>query len=133
MNLFFRRENFWTPPDYTLFTYFKLGQYFALFLTHLFLHAVIIFIAKYKLSMFFRDRLNFIEKVIHCIENTNIPYNAQEWDDGNGNAKQHRLRMTANLKEVRLLIGIKTIMNTILLIPLIYLGNSEFSIKIQVI
>lgn len=74
--------------------------------------------------MFFRDKLNFIEKVIHCIENTNIPYNAQEWDDGKGNAEQHHLRMTANSKEVRLVIGIKTIMNTILLIPLAYLGNS---------
>ena len=112
-----------SPPDYTLYTYFRLGQFFALFLTHVFLHIIIIYIAKYKLSKFFREKFNFIEKVIHCIENTNIPYNAQEWDDGKGNAKQHRLRMLANLKEVRIVIAIKTIMNTILLMPLAYLGN----------
>ena len=111
-----------SPPDYTLYTYFRLGQFFALFLTHLFLHIIIIYIAKYRLSKFFREKFNFIEKVIHCIENTNIPYNAQEWDDGKGDARRHRLRMAANLKEVYIVIAIKTVMNAILLIPLAYLG-----------
>ena len=117
-----------SPPDYTLYTYFRLGQFFALFLIHVFLHIIIIYLAKNKLSKFFKEKFNFIEKVIHCIENTNIPYNAQEWDDGKGNAKQHRLRMLANLKEVCIVIAIKTVMNAILLMPLAYLGifhNSE--------
>lgn len=112
-----------SPPHYTLYTFFTLSSFFAIFILHLSIHIVIIFVAKYHLSTFFKEKFNFIEKVIHCIENTNIPYNAQEWDDAKGNAKEHRVRMLANLKEVRVVIAIKMIMNTILLIPLAYLGK----------
>ena len=64
-----------------------------------------------------------LEKVIHCIENTNIPYNAQEWDDAKGNALEHLKRMKANLVEVMVVILIKFIFNTILLLPICYLGK----------
>ena len=66
-----------------------------------------------------------MEKIIHCIENLSIPYNAKEWDDSKDNARRHRWRMKLNLKEVQIMISIKTIFNCLLLLPMAYLGIFE--------
>ena len=91
---------------------------------------VVIFIAKLKFSHEFRHGLNFLDKIIHCLENTNIAYNTKEWDDGKGDAEEHRRRMRSNWKEGLVTIIINTVFNASLLIPLFYFGNQNTNKKI---
>ena len=49
----------------------------------------------------------------------------QEWDDGKGNAEEHRRRMHMNWKEGLVIIIINAVLNTSLLVPLYYLGMHE--------
>ena len=82
-----------------------------------------IFIAKSFLSKVFWYEFNFLEKIIHCLENSNIPYNAKEWDDGKGDAKDHKNRMCSNWFEVLAVIIINGTFNSLLLLSLGFLGN----------
>ena len=66
-----------SPPNYTLYTYFRLRDYFIIFLVVLAFHILAIFISKWKTSNIFVTKLNFLDKLIHCIENTNIVSNVQ--------------------------------------------------------
>ena len=111
-----------SPPDYTAYTFFSLHQYFLLFVGQLSLHVTFVYFAKKILSTHFRLHFNGLEQFIHCLENTNIPYNAQEWDDAKGNAIKHRKRMAANWKEMMAVNVIKCIFNIFLLLPIFYLG-----------
>ena len=112
-----------SPPDYTYYTGISLGQFLLAFFIFLGLHVLVIFIVKRKLSLPFLKELNFLEKVIHCFENTNIPYNAKEWDDGKGDANEHIKRKEANWIEGLVMIIINGVFNTILLFPLCFLGK----------
>ena len=85
----------------------------------------VIFIAKFRFSHEFRHGLNFLDKIIHCLENTNIAYNTKEWDDGKGDAEEHRRRMRSNWKEGFVVIIINAVFNATLLIPLFYFGNQN--------
>ena len=111
-----------SPPDYTAYTFFSLHQYFLLFVGQLALHITLVYLAKNILSTHFRLHFNGLEQFIHCLENTNIPYNTQEWDDAKGNAIKHRKRMVANWKEIMAVNVIKSIFNIVLLLPIFYLG-----------
>ena len=71
--------------------------------------------------------MNLLEKIIHCLENTNIPYNVREWDDDKGNADEHRKRMRSNWFEVLPLIILKSVFNIFLILPFAYLGKSYYS------
>ena len=111
-----------SPPDYTSYTYFRLRSYFLIFLAILAFHILIIFLIKMNISTIFSKEFNCLEKLIHCLENSNIPHNVQEWDTGKGNAEVHKLRMKANLKETISMILVKAVFNLILILPICYLG-----------
>ena len=112
-----------SAPDYTFYVGFKLKIYLALFFAHVGLHMLVIFVAKTKLSLSFKDSFNVLEKFIHCLENSNLPYNAKEWDDGKGDAQAHKDRMQSNWFEVLAIILINGIFNLLLLLPLFFLGE----------
>ena len=118
-----------SPPDYTLYTIFDLKTYFYIFLGLLVIHIIAVFVAKYKTSTYFVYRMNFVEKFIHAFENTNIPFNSQEWDDGKGDASELKMRMEANHKEMRLLICIQTFFNLLLMLPMLILGEAHKTIN----
>ena len=111
-----------SPPDYTSYTYFRLRSYFIIYLAILAFHILVVFLIKINISTIFNKEFNCLEKLIHCLENSNIPHNVQEWDTGKGNAKEHKLRMKANLKETFLMILVNTVFNLVLLVPICYLG-----------
>ena len=111
------------PPDYTFYTGLTLSVYFYIFLALIGLHMIVIFIAKFKLIHDFRFGFNLLDKLIDCLENTNIAYNTKEWDDGKGDAEEHRKRMRLNWMEGLFGISINAVFNTSLLIPLCYLGR----------
>ena len=111
-----------TPPEPTAYFGLSIGLYLAVFFAALGIQVVVVFLAKYHLSQHFRKSFNFLEKIIHSMENTNIPYNSQEWDDGKGDAEEHRKRMRSNWFEVGVVVIIKFVFNSLHLLPLSYLG-----------
>ena len=117
-----------SPPDYTIYTGIGLQLYLLVFFIWTGIHMSVIFMAKRKLSNAFWNDFNILEKIIHCFENANIPYNSTEWDDDKGNAKEHRIRMKNNWFEGLIVILINGVFNLVLLIPLVYLGKCKFRI-----
>ena len=112
-------------PIITLYIGLKWQPYLFIFFAHVTIHSIVIFFAKYKLSKVFRYGFNLLDKFIHSLENTNLPFNYREWDDGMGDAEEHRRRMRQNWKEGLVTIVINAVFNTSLLVPLYYLGNDE--------
>ena len=111
------------PPHYSLYTLIYLKHYFLIFLVILCTQTLAIFFVKIKLAKTF-GKFNILEKIIHCIEGTNLPYNAQEWDTPrNGNAHDHILRMKHNQLEGLVLIFVNLVFKLIMLFPLYVLGN----------
>ena len=123
----FNPDHLVSPPDYTYYTGVQLRYFLLAFFILIGLQVLVNFLVKRKLSLPFLKELNFLEKVIHCFENTNIPYNAKEWDDGKGDAKEHIKRKQANWKEVLAIIIINGVFNLLLLVPLCYLGRNSIS------
>ena len=112
-----------TPPSYSLYTLVSLQYYFLIFLLILFSQTFVIFLVKCKLAKAF-GRLSILEKIIHCVEGTNLPYNAQEWDTPrNGSAHVHILRMKANQLEGLVLIFVNLVFKMTMLFPLYVQGN----------
>ena len=120
-----------TAPDYTLYTGLFLSQFLFLFIGIVFIHVLTIFVVKSLISEDFRNHFNLLEKIIHCMENTNIVHNAKEWDDGKGDALAHGRRMQSNWKENVVTIIIKAFFNIVLLLPLCYLGDFKIGIQNQ--
>ena len=112
-------------PDVSLYIGLTWQPYLFIFFAHVAIHTLVIFIAKYKLSHVFRHSYNLLDKFIHSLENTNLPHNCQEWDDGKGDAEEHRRRMSLNWKEGLVIIIINAVFNTSLLVPLYNLGMHE--------
>ena len=116
---------FIAAPDVTLYIGLTWQPYLFIFFAHVAIHTIVIFIAKYKLSLVFKYGFNLLDKNIHSLENTNLPFNCREWDDGMGDAEEHRRRMRLNWKEGLVIIIINAFFNSSLLIPLYYLGIYE--------
>ena len=110
-----------TPPPYTFYTVFSLDHTLYIFCGILCFHAMVIYLVKLKWSYAFLD-LNFLEHIIHTFENTNIPYNIQQWDSPIGDATAHKIRMESNLKEGLSLILTSCIFSCLHLLPLYILG-----------
>ena len=110
-----------SPPDFTLYIGLSPRYYLLIFFASIGIHMIVIFVTKCKLSEDFWKSFNLLEKIIHCLENTNLPYNTKEWDDGKGDASEHKKRMRSNWFEVLAVIIINGIFNLLLLVPLIYL------------
>ena len=116
-------EHFISPPDYTLYTGVRLRYYLFMFLANVGTHMLVIFVLKSLFNKAIWNGLTLLEKLIHCLENTNIAYNIKEWDDGKGNACDHKKRMQQNWIEVLVVIITKFIFNISLLSSYIFLGK----------
>ena len=110
-------------PEYILYTHFTLKDYFIFFWILFAFHTALIYqIKKRNLSF---QKLTFLEKIIHAMENVLISANTNEWDSGKGNSNEHKLRMLANQKEMSTLILVNTIFNYFLMAPMCILGNAN--------
>ena len=112
------------PPPLTFYTIFTLKEYFFIFWIILFIQTLLVFLVKFRWSREDFGQLNFLEKLIHVIENCFIPYNVLEWENiKTGNSEVHRLKMKSNLKEVLMIMFVNFVFNCVKLIPLCILGK----------
>ena len=86
------------------------------------LQVLIIWLVKNFFAKGFR-KFNLLEKFIHCLESSHLPYNSEEWDTLKGTAEEHIVRMKANQIEGLLLILVNLVFKLVMLGPIYYLGN----------
>ena len=87
------------PPSITLYTHFSLQEYFLIFWGILTIQSIIILITKQSWSLEFKH-LNWLEKVLHSVENSHFPFPIHDWDHGKGNCDDHFNRMRRNQTEI---------------------------------
>ena len=109
-------------PKYTLYTTFKLKHYFMFFWIILAFNLAFIYHIKIIWSKSFQ-KMNLVEKLIHCLENVLIPFNTEEWDSGKGNSKDHEQRMKENSTEMSSLMKTNFCINCLLMVPMFILGK----------
>ena len=111
-------------PHYSVYTYFSLQEYFIGFWLLFFLHTCLNALAKILCCEDFRNNWNssLLFKFIHCVENTNIPTVWMDWEEKKGSIEDHKRRHGQVLKEMVVIMIIRTIFNAVLLTPIIYTG-----------
>ena len=112
-----------SPPSFTLYTKFSIGQYFWFFICIWCLHILLTILSKKWMNPKVFQKLNTIDILIHAIGNLSIPFPMEEWDEKGGTVIAHRQRMKIVFKEVRCTILLNFFANFILLLPLTILGN----------
>ena len=119
-----------TAPHYKVYTYFSLSEYFYGFLILLVLHICLNALAKTLCSEDFRRNLNssLLFKLIHCVENTNIPTVWMDWEEKKGSIEDHKRRHGQVMKEMVVIMVIRTIFNAVMMSPVIYTGKNNWTI-----
>ena len=119
-----------TAPHYKVYTYFSLSEYFYGFLILLVLHICLNALAKTLCSEDFRRNLNssLLFKLIHCVENTNIPTVWMDWEEKKGSIEDHIRRHGQVMKEMVVIMVIRTIFNAVMMSPVIYTGKNNWTI-----
>ena len=106
------------PPSVTDYTLLSKKECFAIFWIILAIQTFVILVTKMMFSKPFR-KLNWIEMIIHAMENTNLADPVEDWDmQKSGNCSDHYKRMKSVQKEVLAVIGINFFFNATMLTPL---------------
>jgi len=113
-------------PDYTVYTYFSLTEYFFGFWILLFLHTYTNLLAKIALSEDFRKKWTSskLAKFIHCLENINIPTVWKDWEEKDGSIEDHKRRHGQVVTEMVVIMVIRTIFNAVMLAPIVYTATN---------
>merc|ERR1719232_1932275 len=113
-------------PDYTVYTYFNLQEYFFSFWILWVLHIIVNALAKSLCSEDFRTNgsSSLLFKLVHCVENTNIPTVWVDWDEREGTLEEHKERHDQVLKEMNVMMGIRAFFNALMLTPIIYTATN---------
>ena len=111
-------------PDYTLYTYYSLTDYFFGFWILLFLHTYTNLLVKIAFSEDFRKKWTSskLAKFIHCLENINIPSVWKDWDEKDGSIEDHKRRHGQVVKEMVAIMIIRTVFHSLMLAPMVYTG-----------
>ena len=112
-------------PEYTMYTYFTLQEYSIGFGILLFIQICITALAKIFCSEDFRKSgsSSLLFKFVHCIENSNIPTVWMDWEEQKGSIEDHKRRHGQVLKEMVVIMIIRSIFNAIMLTPIVYTGD----------
>ena len=71
-------------------------------------------------------------KLVHCVENCNIPTVWVDWDEREGTLEEHKERHDQVLTEMNTMIVIRTFFNAVMLAPIIYTGNTTKKILTKI-
>ena len=111
-----------TAPEYNLYTYFTLGQSFAIFSCLVFLQFIAVFTVKFTRVKKFRQA-NILNKFIHSTDNLTIASPFEDFDVLNGTEKEHRERFQKVNTEVLMTMAVNMIFHLVMLAPLWYTGK----------
>ena len=113
-------ENF-QPPAYTVYTGLTMGGYFFSFLAIMVLQIIAIVIVKVLLvdGLKWKDWLDLL---LHCLENGNIPFPWKDWDQDGGNLEDYRRRFRQVNKEMMWTMIVNMVIHLLLMTPLLVTG-----------
>ena len=63
-------------------------------------------------------------KLVHCVENSNIPTVWVDWDEREGTLEEHKERHDQVLTEMFTMMAIRAIFNAVMLAPIVYTGST---------
>ena len=114
-----------TPPEYSLYTGLSLGNTFILFLIMTVLQLLVLYFVKNKSSMNFRRKSERrFNKIVHILENLNISFPWQDWDEGECcSVEQFRKNHDDVKREMFRTFGVNSFFSIIMLVPLWYTGK----------
>ena len=113
-----------TPPGYNRYTLFTLAESVQLFGILFLLHFLAVYMVKVLKAEKFREA-DKLEKLLHVMENLNIPYPLEDFDVLNGTEREHRERFEKVNTEVLLTMVVNMIIHLLMLAPLWYTGNQQ--------
>ena len=112
-------------PSYSDYTGFGLHQYFLYYWIILFFHVLINILVKLVASKHFKKNCaSLLEKMVHGLENANMPVVWHDWDLDKGSLEDHRQRHFKVLVEMVSIMVIRTIFHLIMLVPVLYTGDN---------
>ena len=111
-----------TPPGYNKYTLFTLAESVQLFAILIFLQILAVYMVKVMKAEKFREA-DKLEKLLHVMENLNIPYPVEDFDVENGREREHRERFNKVNTEVVLTMLFNMLIHLLMLAPLWYTGN----------
>ena len=113
-----------TAPEYTMYTGFTLQEYFLGFWVIVFVHTILNGLVKLACSEDFRTNwtTSLLFKLIHCVENTNVPTVWMDWEEKEGSIEDHKRRHGQVVTEMVVIMIIRTIFHVVMLAPIVYTG-----------
>ena len=114
------------PPDYPIYTLLTFEETIIAGLVLFVIHFVLIMAVKILTSSEFRERRNFVNKIIHGMENHNYATPYSDWDEGVYSIKEFRARFRATCKEMAAIFCLNIIFTEMMMVPLWYTGLSIF-------
>ena len=114
-------------PHYDVYTYYSLKEYFYIFWILLFLQTYTNLLAKMAFSEDFRKSWTSFKlpKFFHCLENTNIATVWKDWEEKDGSIDDHKERHRHVIKEMVVIMIIKTVFHFVMFTPIVYTGNKK--------
>ena len=81
-----------TPPHHSLYTSCGIGDYFKYFWVILVLHTITNMVLKIWTYKRFLNEASLLNKIIHGLENCNLPFPWKDWDEGAVAIKDHLIQ-----------------------------------------
>ena len=111
------------PPPYSLYTLLSLKHTLAAGAILLVINFLALLIVKYLTSAEFRSRGNIVNKIIHIVENMNYASPYEDWDEGDFNIEEYRVRFRAICYEMLATFAVNILCTAAMLVPLWHTGQ----------
>ena len=106
-----------SPPPYTLYTGYSLGEYFTMFWIITGLHSFCLVLTKLATSENFRRTSCVLEMFVHAVENINLPCPWRDWDQDGGTVTDHVTRHKSVNIEMVATMAVNLVFNIVMLVP----------------
>ena len=110
------------PPSYSLYTGLSLTHTFGAFIFLLFLHFISVYCVKrWTVEGFMRK--NIFNDCVHILENLNIPFPHEDWDNKKGSVKEYREQLRKVDIEMMATFVVNSVISIVMFIPLWLTGK----------
>ena len=110
------------PPDYSSYTGLTLQSTFESFFVLMVLQFTFTIIVKMLTSLEFRNKSDVFNKFVHALQNLNMNFPYQDWDDGIFTLEEFQERHWNTTKEMAASFAVTFLFSMISLCPLFYTG-----------
>ena len=120
------------PPSYSLYTGLSLTHIFAAFILLLFLHFISVYrVKRWTVEGFMRK--NIFNDCVHILENLNIPFPHEDWDNKKGSVKEYREQLRKVDKEMMATFAVNSVISIVMFLPLWLTGKRGLGVLIHII